>query len=97
MSFPQNISCNYDINCVYIVNMRQWTPDEIRDFRKKLGLTQTQFASMLGVTQVYISYMEKKGGVKKPGRTMKLFLDCIEEKNKLERKVMKHGKGKKKG
>ena len=75
--------------------MKLWTPDEIRNFRKSLSLTQTEFASMLGVTQVYISLME--GGVKKPGRTMKLFLDCLEEKNEMERKVMKHGKGKKKG
>jgi predicted transcriptional regulator len=88
-------SLDIDINIVYIAIMKQWTPDEIRNFRKQLGLSQTQFASMLGVTQVYISYME--GGVKKPGRSMKLFLDCIEEKQKLERKVMKHGKDKKKG
>lgn len=74
---------------------RQWTPDEIRGFRKKLGLTQVQFAAVLGVTQVYISYME--GGVKGPGRTMRLFLDCLEEKQRLERKVMKNGKDKKKG
>jgi predicted transcriptional regulator len=75
--------------------MRQWTPDEIKDFRKKLGLTQTAFASVLGVTQVYVSYME--GGVKRPGRTMCLFLDCLEEKEKLERKVIEYGKDKKKG
>ena len=75
--------------------MKRWTRKEIRTFRNELGLSQTAFALKLGVTQTYISLME--GGAKKPGRTMKLFLDCLEEKNEMERKVMKHGKGKKKG
>lgn len=74
--------------------MKQWTHKEIKAFRSELGLSQTEFALKLGVTQTYISLME--GGVKKPGKTMKLFLGCLEEKQKLERKVMKHGKGKKK-
>ena len=75
--------------------MKRWTRKEIRTFRNELGLSQIEFASKLGVTQTYISLLE--GGAKKPGRMMKLFLDCLEEKNELERKVMKHGKDKKKG
>jgi hypothetical protein len=39
-------------------------------------------ASLLGVTAVYISYME--GGKKRPGKTMKKLLDCIARERKRE-------------
>lgn len=58
--------------------MKQWTPEEIRDFRKRLNLYQKAFALLLGVTERYIIYLEK--GVKQPSKTLKLLLDCIEEK-----------------
>ena len=63
-------------------DMKNWTPEEIRIFRKQLGLTQTDFADTLGVTQVYISYME--GGIKNPGKTLKRLLDCIERETKMK-------------
>lgn len=59
--------------------MKNWTPEEIRLFRKQLGLTQTDFADTLGVTQVYISYME--GGMKRPGKILKRLLDCLERES----------------
>lgn len=62
--------------------MKNWTPEEIRAFRKLLGLTQRDFAETLGVTQVYISYME--GGMKRPGKILKRLLDCTERETKLK-------------
>jgi DNA-binding transcriptional regulator YiaG len=69
--------------------MKQWTPEEIREFRKRLNLYQKDFASKLGVTTRYIIYLEQ--GVKIPGKTLKLFLDC------LEREAEGNGKRKRKG
>jgi transcriptional regulator with XRE-family HTH domain len=37
--------------------MKSWT--KIRDIRKNLGLTQKEFAEMLGVTQNHLSNIEK--------------------------------------
>jgi DNA-binding transcriptional regulator YiaG len=64
--------------------MKQWTPEEIKDFRKKLNLYQKDFASMVGVTTRYIIYLEQ--GVKTPGKTFRLFLDCLERETKRKRK-----------
>jgi DNA-binding transcriptional regulator YiaG len=66
--------------------MKEWTPGEIKTFREKRDLYQREFADLLGVTREYIVYLEK--GVKKPGRTMRLFLDC------LEKQFSKNEKGK---
>lgn len=62
--------------------MKNWTPEEIRTFRKQLGLTQRDFAETMGVTQVYISNME--GGMKKPGKILKRLLDCMERETKMK-------------
>ncbi len=66
--------------------MKEWTPEQIRDFRKRLNLYQKDFAVMLKVTRTYIVHLEK--GVKTPGDMLRAFLDCLEEK---------HTKTKKKG
>jgi len=66
--------------------MKEWTPEQIRDFRKRLNLYQKDFAELLKVTRVYIVKLEK--GVKTPGEMLRAFLDCLEEK---------HAKTKKKG
>jgi DNA-binding transcriptional regulator YiaG len=67
--------------------MKQWTPTRIKDFRKSFNLNQNAFGLKLGVTARYIIYLEK--GVKRPGKTLKLFLDCLEKEVTRERK----GKG----
>lgn len=64
--------------------MKEWTPEEIRDFRKRLNLYQKDFALLLGVTERYIIYLEK--GVKRPGKTLRLYLDCIEREGKTKKK-----------
>jgi DNA-binding transcriptional regulator YiaG len=74
---------------MYDNTMKQWTPEEIREFRKRLNLYQKDFASLLGVTTRYIIYLEQ--GVKEPGKTLRLFLDC------LEREAEGKGKRKRKG
>ncbi len=66
---------------VLIFNMKQWTPEEIKDFRHRHSLYQKQLADLLGVTERYIIYLEK--GVKKPSRTITLFLNCLEKQMKL--------------
>lgn len=71
--------------------MKQWTPEEIKEFRKRLNLYQKDFALLLGVTGRYIIYLEK--GVKQASKTLKLLLDCIEKEKGKEGK----GHGKKQG
>jgi len=69
--------------------MREWTQEDISKLRQRLKLSQTAFAALLGVTRIYVYYLEK--GVKRPGKTLTLLLDCIEkEKGKGVKK--RHGK-----
>ena len=64
--------------------MKQWTPEEVREFRKRLGLYQKDFAELIGVTRVYVIYLEK--GVRRPSKTMKKLLDIMEQfENEKER------------
>jgi len=61
------------------MNMKEWTPEQIRDFRQRLNLYQKDFAEMLKITRTYVVHLEK--GVKRPGEMLKAFLDCLEEKH----------------
>jgi len=63
--------------------MKAWTPEEIRTFRNLLGLTQVKFADMLGVTRVYVVFLER--GDRQPGKTMKRLLDCLERQRDTEK------------
>lgn len=60
--------------------MKQWTPDEIKEFRQRLNLYQKDFAVLLRVTEQYVCNLEK--GVRKPGNTAKALLDCLERQYK---------------
>jgi len=62
---------------------KQWGPAEIREFRKQLGLYQKDFGDLIGVTRVYVIYLEK--GVRRPSKTMKKLLDIMEQKKTRER------------
>lgn len=64
--------------------MKNWPPNRIREFRNVMGLTQTEFAMVLGVSRTYVSYLET--GYRKPSETMKKLLDCLESKLGKERK-----------
>ncbi len=71
--------------------MKQWTPEEIKVFRQRLGLYQKDFATFLRVTVQYVCNLEK--GVRTPGATMRALLDCLEEKeNEKGKERAKHGK-----
>ena len=62
----------------------KWTPDKIRELRTSMNLTQKKFAVLIGVTAIYVNYLEK--GVRNPGKTMQILLDCI-EKTETEKEV----------
>jgi DNA-binding transcriptional regulator YiaG len=71
--------------------MRGWTPEEIKRLRQAMGLTQKEFGVLLGVTRNFIYYLER--GERKPSKTFKLLLECIEEKH-LTGKESEKGHGK---
>ncbi len=62
---------------VYIEAMKNWTPEEIKEFRNRLTLYQKDFAQMIGVTERYVIYLEK--GVRQPSKTLKILLTILEE------------------
>jgi len=67
--------------------MKEWTPKKIEELRQILNLSQTAFGDLLGITRIYVYYLEK--GVKKPSKTLRLLLDCVEAK--LKRKGKRKG------
>lgn len=73
--------------CYTVYNMKTWTPEEIKAFRKRLNLYQREFADLLGVTREYVICLEK--GVRTPSKSLRLFLDCL--KKQLKGKKKKRG------
>ena len=69
---------------VYIKAMKNWTPEEIKEFRKRLSLYQKDFAQMIGVTERYVIYLEK--GVRQPSKTLQILLSMMEEQEKGKEK-----------
>lgn len=67
-----------DMNNVhlYIKAMKNWNPEEIKAFRKRLDLYQKGFALMIGVTERYVIYLER--GMRQPSKTMKILLTILE-------------------
>jgi predicted transcriptional regulator len=66
-----------------------WTNEDIRNFRKEYGLTQQSLGDLLGVSQNYIFMLEV--GLRKPGKTLMLLLDCVQDKlNKKGKEVEKN-------
>jgi DNA-binding transcriptional regulator YiaG len=58
--------------------MKEWKKEEIRELRKALGLSQEEFAKLLGVSRVYVMMLET--GRRKPSSVLKKLLDCLGEK-----------------
>jgi len=78
---------------LYKEAMKNWTPKEIKEFRKRLGLYQKDFAPMIGVTMRYVIYLEQ--GVRQPSKTLKILLSIMEmQENEKGKEVKKHVKGK---
>jgi len=78
---------------IYRKAMKTWTPEEMKEFRKRLGLYQKAFAQKIGVTMRYVIYLEK--GVRQPSKTLKILLSMMEEQeNDKGKEVKSYGKGK---
>jgi len=77
---------------VYVEAMKTWTPEEIRDFRKRLGLYQKGFAQKIGVTERYVIYLER--GVRRPSKTLQILLSIFEDQENEKGKEKGHGKDK---
>jgi DNA-binding transcriptional regulator YiaG len=58
--------------------MKEWKKEEIRELRKALGLSQEEFAKLLGVSRVYVMMLET--GRRKPSSVLKKLFDCLKEK-----------------
>jgi DNA-binding XRE family transcriptional regulator len=67
------------------IDMNVWTPERIKQLRASMELTQEAFALKIGVTRVYVNYLEK--GVRAPNKTLCILLTCMESKG------TKKGKG----
>jgi DNA-binding XRE family transcriptional regulator len=65
--------------------MDKWTSDKIKELRLSLQLTQKKFANLIGVTDIYVVYLEK--GVRTPGKTLCILFDCIKSKENEKGKV----------
>jgi DNA-binding transcriptional regulator YiaG len=57
--------------------MHEWSKAEIKQLRLSLGVSQEAFGAILGVTRVYVNFLEK--GVKTPSKTLKLLLNYVEK------------------
>jgi len=78
---------------IYKEAMKTWTPEEIKEFRKRQGLYQKDFGELIGVTMRYVIYLEQ--GVRQPSKTLKILLSMMEaQENEKGKEVQKHGKGK---
>jgi len=73
------------------MKQKEWTPEQIKTFRKGLNLLQRDFALLLRVTREYVVHLER--GDRTPSDTMRALLDCLEQKeNEKGKEKMKHGK-----
>lgn len=73
--------------------MRDWIPEEIKELRHDLKLSQKAFGDLLGVTRNFIYYLER--GEREPSKTLKLLMDCVErqfKENEKGKESKRHGK-----
>lgn len=71
--------------------MKQWTAQEIEDFRRTYKLTRKVLGELLGVTVSSIYQWEKE--VKKPSKTAMILLSRIEDEFSLTKKRIENEKG----
>jgi len=55
------------------------SPDEIRAWRKRLGLSQVRAANELGVGERYMQFME--AGDRAPSQTLANLMRCLEKQS----------------
>ena len=58
--------------------MTTWTPAEIKDLRVKMGLSQPEFAQLVGASVTTVSRWEN--GHQSPSRITRKLLDTIAER-----------------
>jgi DNA-binding transcriptional regulator YiaG len=64
---------------------------DIKELRKVNKLSQKSLSELLGVAENYVYLLEK--GVRKPSKTLRLLLDCVENQLREKGKEVKnHGK-----
>jgi len=66
----------YNIVICLLMAMATWTPERIKELRKRFNLSQPALGKMVGVSGVYIYMLE--GGDRSPSKTLCLLLDRIE-------------------
>ena len=69
--------------------MAEWTKADIAELRERLGLNQKEFAEAVGVTDVYVSYLER--GTKTPSKTLCIVFDCLKKEEDRKGKGARHG------
>ena len=69
----------------------EWTPEAIRSFKERHGLTADRMAELLGCNRSYVFLMMK--GQFKPSTILCKLFDCLEEK--MSKKTTETGKEKK--
>lgn len=75
-----------DLGVRYIdLEFKEWTPDEIKEFRSKYRLYQHSIADLLGVTRLHVHYLET--GKRTPSNSIKILLSLWEFY--LHRKIRK--------
>jgi DNA-binding transcriptional regulator YiaG len=70
-----NILSSFGIQDVNL-EIKEWQPDELIDFRSKYGLYQRELAELLGVKREYINYVEN--GKSNLSKTAKILLTLWE-------------------
>ena len=60
--------------------MKEWNPENIKNFRERLNVSQTAFGKLIGVSRNNVYYLER--GERMPSKTLMLLLDCLDEKEK---------------
>ena len=74
--------------------MTNWTPQEIKELRQKMTLSQKAFADRLGITRNFVYYLER--GEREPSKTLRLLLDCVANQfneNEKGKESKNHGEG----
>jgi DNA-binding transcriptional regulator YiaG len=64
--------------------MKNWTPEEIEEFRKDHSLTRKALGELLGVTVNCIYQWER--GLRQPSKTTQILLTRIAEEIKQQKK-----------
>jgi len=74
-----------------LTDMSEWNPKDIEEIKKKYNLTQKALADLLGVSRIYVYYLEK--GERTPGKTLRVLIELlkrdlsIEEITRIENKI----------